>query len=413
MSTQIDSQSLAYLIVSKWLHEKGHLETLQTFQTEAKDKFDSITKHFHQKELSETLETIIEEFELQKVAVELKRVVLDRKYDSILDLPGNGWIDSVAATLQDVHTLNITCVKAKVFPGSLFNQSGQVSAVITGGADKKLRITSESGSTLTFFSTGSTPLSIDVHPTESNLVAVSAMDGSLTVYDLHTAEVLHSWKDHSKYATRCAFSPNGKWLVSSSYDRSINVYEYDGTFTKKTCLNYFLGAVESIAFVAPATLIVGTRDDNFLHYVDLGPEFLRRKYNTNPNGDDWVSFSPMDLAVSPSGKHIVIYTDQKAGRLIILRTESSIHVKSLYGVECDGFSQPRCCWSSDGAYIYATSDDFKIWVYEVSSGKVVEKLAGHTGVVRDVARDGSKLVSASFDKTVRIWKRADADVAME
>eukprot|EP00802_Teleaulax_amphioxeia_P030089 Tamp_32477.p2 GENE.Tamp_32477~~Tamp_32477.p2 ORF type:complete len:104 (+),score=17.27 Tamp_32477:143-454(+) len=76
-----------------------------------------------------------------------------------------------------------------------------------------------------------------------------------------------------------------------------------------------------------------------------------------------------------------------------------------YGAVNDELCQTRACWHPSSAYIFVTSQDQKIYCWHVSTQKVVAQLKGHAAVVRDldVSPDGRWLISASFDKTVRIW----------
>jgi COMPASS component SWD3 len=176
----------------------------------------------------------------------------------------------------------------------------------------------------------------------------------------------------------------------------------------------FSGPAESICFVKSGDdynqeihLVVGVREDNYLHYICLNKEsgFPYKTFNMNENGDDWVSFTAMELSVSPSGNHILCYTDSTSGRIIVFKSHSSEQVVNLYGTQIDSFSQPRACWHSNGHFVFATSDDHKIYVFDVVTGRVMSKLTGHEGVVRDLSFNSGKniLVSCGFDKTVRMW----------
>ncbi|PPR05056.1 hypothetical protein CVT26_012670, partial [Gymnopilus dilepis] len=62
-------------------------------------------------------------------------------------------------------------------------------------------------------------------------------------------------------------------------------------------------------------------------------------------------------------------------------------------------------FSRDGSYIVSGSFDNSIRIWDASSGKVIHLLEGHGKPVVSVAfsSDGSRIVSGSVDKSVRIW----------
>jgi len=62
-------------------------------------------------------------------------------------------------------------------------------------------------------------------------------------------------------------------------------------------------------------------------------------------------------------------------------------------------------FSQDGSRVVSGSDDRTVRIWNVTTGEVEAELKGHTNSVRSVAfsQDGSQVVSGSLDKTVRIW----------
>ena len=65
-------------------------------------------------------------------------------------------------------------------------------------------------------------------------------------------------------------------------------------------------------------------------------------------------------------------------------------------------------FSPDGSRIVTASDDKTARVWTAASGTLLAELKGHTDVVASAAfsPDGSRIVTASEDKTARVW-RAD------
>jgi WD40 repeat protein len=67
-------------------------------------------------------------------------------------------------------------------------------------------------------------------------------------------------------------------------------------------------------------------------------------------------------------------------------------------VNAAGFSQ-------DGARIVSGSYDDTVRVWDAASGQELLTLRGHEGPVRAVgfSREGARIVSGSYDQTVRVW----------
>ena len=76
-------------------------------------------------------------------------------------------------------------------------------------------------------------------------------------------------------------------------------------------------------------------------------------------------------------------------------------------------SVPSVAFLSDGSRIVSGSYDKTVRVWDAMSGEELKSLAGHTGPVPSVAfsPDGSRIVSGSLDKTVRVWDAKGGEVS--
>ncbi|CAJ0902476.1 15829_t:CDS:1, partial [Entrophospora sp. SA101] len=149
----------------------------------------------------------------------------------------------------------------------------------------------------------------------------------------------------------------------------------------------FGGNVESFCFLPDNQyIIVGVRNDNYLHYINLLNNFEDKKYNMNANGDDWVSFTPMDISPSPNndGKYLLVSTDDENGKIMLFRTHSAQQIYNYYDDISDNrkFTNPNHCWHPSGKYFFAYGVDSIIRIFDVVTNKVVVKLHGHKNLVR-------------------------------
>ncbi|KAJ1341235.1 hypothetical protein BSLG_004170 [Batrachochytrium salamandrivorans] len=393
-------------LVRRFLQENGLNHTLQALEVEASDALANIDDLIPS--TTRPLVAILEEHDSWIVQSSVSQLAMQA---------------SILAFMMPIFCVwPLSVYQCQASPDLPF-QTESFAGILTGSTDQSLRLSeADSGRVIAVLShQNSSVLSIAPYPCNNLIVATTGMDGALHLVNMASQKVLCSWNDHTKYATCSAFSSNGEWLVSGSYDYTINIYRRnspDATgsdlgFTKRNSIS-FVGTVESICFLpsdlstAFSTLIVGVRDNHNLLYIDLDDSetFKVTPVNMNANGDAWVSFVPVHISPSPSGHHVAVYTDAKAGRIIIYETRTSRIVRDLWGVDADGFTQASCCWHPSGKFLFASSDDKTCLVYHVSSGKVISKLTGHEGLIRNIAFDNvsNALVSCSYDRTVRVWK---------
>lgn len=231
-------------------------------------------------------------------------------------------------------------------------------------------------------------LEIDWHPIHPNVILTSSMDGTVSVhvwprgdYDA-LREALERGDDefvtnqnmgpspkfnkeiHQKYVNRIRWLSGGRRFISGSYDRSVQLFELvDGKDILDEEIEFkvvkrwdFTGTVEGLEVTSDQkTAIASVRDDNYLNYIDL-ETFEIERINMNSNGDNHVSFTAMDLRLSPSGNHLLVSTDRD--RLIIMRTFTSLHIRNLYGAFNNSFSQPRTVWHPSGKYVFSVCSPF-------------------------------------------------------
>jgi WD40 repeat protein len=266
------------------------------------------------------------------------------------------------------------------------------------------------------------------------------------VYDLETGQKVMTLWGHKDTVFSCTFSPDGQRVLTGSFDRTARVW--DKSATNVLVLTNSDG-VADVAFspdgrvVATACLSEGLKlwdarsGDLLPKQFDLGqsvtalafsPDGERLAYASGP----FVFDNDADATV-----HVINLSNRQrwgfvAHRSMIVRVRFSPDGRCLATASCDGSArvwdavtgtrvlQLEAVFNGDPVRGVAFSPDGK-WlaacgagwlggakIFEVQTGRLVRSLDGHSIGVTGVAfsSDGTRLSTASYDRTARVWSAA-------
>ncbi|KAI8063432.1 WD40-repeat-containing domain protein [Gilbertella persicaria] len=379
--------------VLNFLIDHGYMESVEAFKREARQHLDSASGD-------------------DQLAYDLSQLHLERSNELLEG--DNDYFNQLNADYPLIHDTNILAVA--------FEPHTRVLA--TSSVDKSVKISTMLASQdlypKTYRHHQAPVLSIAFHPTCSGLMMTTSMDGTVALVNTdHEPEFgadtekegLHQhFKDHQKYVVQGLFSlEDGHYMATASYDRTVCLYQSDRStlpnYTMIKRLGPFIGNVETICFMKNQ-LVVGVRDDNYLHYTHLD-SLASYRVNMNATGDDWVSFSPVCL----SANHglLLCTTDHASGRTILFKAGSDKQVQNYYIFPNDNtFITRKHVWHPSGRYFYAIgSNEHDIAVVEVKTGQIVNTLKGHQGMVRCLDAYHQGLFSAGYDHTVKQWSKQE------
>jgi len=238
---------------------------------------------------------------------------------------------------------------------------------------------------------------------KNNCVSYSAR-----VWEAATGREISRMK-HDDWIRSVDFSPDGKYIVSGSDDKTVRVWE--AATGKEIARMTHDDIVGSVAFSPNGIYVVSGSRDNTARVWDAftGTEVARMTHDAEVVS---VAFSPNgNYVVSEDGIIIPRYSMGGGGgssntvRVWVFNTGQEV-VRMIYGgLMVSGDPMKSVAFSPDGRYIATGGQDYTVHVWEATTGQEVAHMT-HDNRVTSAAfsPDGKYIVSGSDDKTARVWE---------
>jgi WD40 repeat protein/serine/threonine protein kinase len=246
-------------------------------------------------------------------------------------------------------------------------------------------------------------------PDGRQVVSVTAA-GALTFWDVATStkvRTLHVPPGDWRWNPRAAFQPHGDYVALGAGDGGIRLWDATGE-EPIAVLRGHEDPVLDVAFSPDGTQLASAGVDQTVRLWDVrtrSPLAVLRGHETG-----WFD----GLAYSPDGRLLASASRDKTVRVWDMATHEQVatlpHGSAVYGV----------AFSPDGGRLAAGCADNSIRLWDVAAAQSaggkeapeaeVAELRGHEDYVHSVAwsPDGTRLLSASGDRTVRVWDSLSA-----
>ena len=216
------------------------------------------------------------------------------------------------------------------------------------------------------------------------ILASGSQDRSIKLWDCQTEQVIQTLVGHSGTVNALAFSLDGQILVSGSSDKTLKLWRNGECFA--TLSGHRL-AVNALAFSPDGREIASASTDSTVRIWSLEGKCFQ-SLTGHTQAVRAVAFSPSGLLASGGDGPIRLWhLDQGNSRLL------SGHPWAVSAL----------LFSSDGQYLVSASWDKTIKIWQVETGEELYALTGHTDSITSIALVDGLLASASKDKTVKLW----------
>jgi WD40 repeat protein/predicted Ser/Thr protein kinase len=220
-------------------------------------------------------------------------------------------------------------------------------------------------------------------------------DCSVRLWEVQPRAGLPVLRGHTSYVYPVAYSPDGQWIASGSWDRTVCLWD---AVTGELAATPFEqeGIVRNLAFSPDSSWLVSTSDEgDRLRVWDVATGG-RHKSLTGPEA------IVMGLAVSPDGARIATSSRDKVRVL----EEATGREVAAWPASADWEEKRALAYSPDGRLLAGTRKDLNVIdIWDAQTFEQTARLVGHTAPVFVVAfsPDGLRLASVGHDRIVRVW----------
>jgi len=231
-------------------------------------------------------------------------------------------------------------------------------------------------------------------------------DAVVKIFDAKTNQLLRRLGGHPGIIYAIAFSADGK-IATGSGDRTIRFWEPQTGALVKSLYGH-TEKITSIAFSTDAELLVSGSDDDTVNIWNVSNGRLLRTIMAFTGGIKSVAVSPdRRFVVAGSGTRIQVWETETGKQITTLETHESHTGPGPHGEEmgwCCGSDVVTVVFSPDGSQLVSAHDDGTIKFWNIEKSEPVQVIKGRFSDVRSVvfSPDGKKIAVGYNESDSRV-----------
>ena len=232
------------------------------------------------------------------------------------------------------------------------------------------------------------------------LASTSWNTTSFKLWDTTTGQEGRTFEGHTAQILDVAISPDGQSIASAGFDKTVKLWELATGHDRHT-LRGHTDVVYRVAYSPDGQWLALGGSDKTVNLWHVATGQLRCSLTGHTAGVSSMTFSP-------DGTRLV-----SAGRDRTVRLWDVTTCRPVQTFQCDAW-QLRLAFSPDGRRLATAAMDRTIKVRDVRTGEPIREFEGNTAVIRALAfsPDGRRLASTSRDGTVKLWDASTGQEAL-
>jgi WD40 repeat protein len=231
---------------------------------------------------------------------------------------------------------------------------------------------------------------------DGRYVISSSDDQTLILWDAAAGSMIRQFSGHGQPIEAVAYSPDGQTILSGAYDNQMILWDVNtGQIIRRYAGHSNL--VESVAYSPDGNYLLSGSADQTMILWDKASGSIIHQFSGHTGGVEGVAYSP-------SGNRIISASLDGTARLWDLSGQL------LYEVTSHNGEVESAAFSPDGSQFLTSSDDQSLILWDTALGSMIRQFFGHTNSVESVSfsPSGELFVSGGQDNAVMVWSIDDS-----